>query len=310
VTQSIIKATTTTLLISSPNPSGIGQTVNFVATVRGQYGGAVTGLVTFNQGPNTVLGTAPVSGGTATLSLSNLGSGPHVVTATYGGDNSSIGSTSGSVTQNVATPTLSTTTSVGSSINPSVYGQTVNFIATVTPVPAGSGIPTGVVTFRLGQTLLGTAPLLNGEAQFIPPILLPAGSLGITAVYSGDMQFIASTSPTFNQVVNKATTSAELTATPSQSKIGTEVTFTVKVTSSTAAAAPTGTVSLKENNTTLVSTNNLTPTTSVDVIGNQLFVTFRVSTLSIGKHNLKAVYAGDTNTANSTSNTLSQIVGP
>jgi hypothetical protein len=298
VSESIAKATTTTALTSTPNPSGIGQTVNFVATVTGQYGGAVTGTVTFNQGPNTILGTAPLVGGTATLSLSNLGSGPHVVTATYGGDNSSMGSTSSSVTQNVNAPTVGTTTFVVSSANPSVYGQSVNFIATVTPVPPGSGIPTGRVTFRLGQTLLGTSDLSNGQAQFSTSSL-PAGSLGITAAYSGDKDFIASTSVTLNQVVNKVTTTSQLVSAQwntNPSTPGDRVTFYVIVTAT--GVIPTGTVSLKENNATLY-------TAKPDANG---IATFDWVNLSVGKHTLKAVYAGDVNTSNSTSNTYQQVV--
>src|SRR5262249_44682269 len=48
--ESIGKATTTTVLTSSPNPSTSSQAVNFVASVAGQYGGSVTGTVSFRQG--------------------------------------------------------------------------------------------------------------------------------------------------------------------------------------------------------------------------------------------------------------------
>ncbi len=64
--QSVGKAGTATALNSSPNPSTPGQNVTFVATVTGQYGGAVTGTVTFKQGKNKVLGTASVVNGSAT----------------------------------------------------------------------------------------------------------------------------------------------------------------------------------------------------------------------------------------------------
>jgi hypothetical protein len=107
--QSVGKAGTATALSSSPNPSTPGQTVNFVATVTGQYGGAVTGTVTFTQGPlkvqrgkNQVLGTAPLVNGSATLSLSTLRRGRHRVTAVYDGDANSKGSTSPTITQNVS----------------------------------------------------------------------------------------------------------------------------------------------------------------------------------------------------------------
>jgi hypothetical protein len=101
VSQSVGKAGTATTLTSSPNPSTPGQTVNFVATVTGQYGGAVTGTVTFKQGKNKVLGTASLVNGSATLSLSTLRRGRHKVTAVYGGDANSNGSTSPAITQTV-----------------------------------------------------------------------------------------------------------------------------------------------------------------------------------------------------------------
>jgi Bacterial Ig-like domain (group 3) len=117
VSQSVGKAGTTTTLNSSPNPSTMGQTVNFVATVIAQYGGAATGTVTFKDGAKTVLGTALING-SATLPFSTLGMGSHTVTAMYGGDANSNGSTSSAITQTVVAKTATTTT-VSSSLNPS-----------------------------------------------------------------------------------------------------------------------------------------------------------------------------------------------
>jgi hypothetical protein len=105
VSQSVGKAGTATALTSSPNPSTPGQTVTFVAIVTGQYGGAVTGTVTFKQSKNKVLGTASVVNGSATLSLSTLRRGRHRVTAVYGGDANSNGSTSPAIAQNVLAKT-------------------------------------------------------------------------------------------------------------------------------------------------------------------------------------------------------------
>jgi len=49
VTQVVNKATTTTTLASSPNPSHRGESVTFSATVTPQFGGAVSGTVQFIQ---------------------------------------------------------------------------------------------------------------------------------------------------------------------------------------------------------------------------------------------------------------------
>jgi hypothetical protein len=83
--QSVLKAPTTTTLISSPNPSQVGQTVKFTATVAGEYGGTPTGSVTFKDG-QTVLAQVSLSGGVARYKTSALTAGKHHIWALYGGD--------------------------------------------------------------------------------------------------------------------------------------------------------------------------------------------------------------------------------
>src|SRR5947208_1930040 len=89
ISSATTRTPTTTTLSSSPNPSIVDQTVNFVATVVAQNGGSPSGTVTFKDGANTI-GTASVvtcncaSRGTATLPLSTLGAGTHTITAVYG----------------------------------------------------------------------------------------------------------------------------------------------------------------------------------------------------------------------------------
>jgi hypothetical protein len=95
--QAVTKASTTTNLASSPNPSQAGQSVQFTATVTAQYGGTPTGLVTFRDG-STVLARIALASGVARYKTSTLTSGNHHVSATYGGDANFWGS-SGSVIQ-------------------------------------------------------------------------------------------------------------------------------------------------------------------------------------------------------------------
>jgi hypothetical protein len=89
-----------------------------------------------------------------------------------------------------------TTTVVSSSANPSDYGQAVTFSVTVTANPPGSGTPTGTVTFLDGGTVLGTVAVdATGHASFTTaPFALAVGNHAITAVYSGDGNFTASSS--------------------------------------------------------------------------------------------------------------------
>jgi hypothetical protein len=85
VSETIRKATTTTAITSSQNPSAVGQSVTFTVTVAGQYGGTPTGTITFTDNGVSV-GTAPLSGGTATLTTSSLSHGKHTIKGSYGGD--------------------------------------------------------------------------------------------------------------------------------------------------------------------------------------------------------------------------------
>jgi hypothetical protein len=55
--------------------------------------------------------------------------------------------------------------------------------------------------FYKGKTILGTTPLINGNASYTTADL-QAGTRSITAVYKGSSLFGTSTSPAVSQVVN------------------------------------------------------------------------------------------------------------
>ena len=97
--QVVNKATTTTTLTSSQNPSNFGQSVTFTASVTPQFSGTVKGSVTFYDG-TTVLKTMALSGGVAKFTTSTLTSGAHSITATYNG-NANFDGSSASLTQTV-----------------------------------------------------------------------------------------------------------------------------------------------------------------------------------------------------------------
>jgi poly(3-hydroxybutyrate) depolymerase len=94
IAQVVNKAPTTTTLVSSENPSNVGQTVTFTATVMGEYGGTVTGMVAFTSG-STNLGSVEISDGLASLTTTRLIAGSDTVTATYKGASSFLGSNTG-----------------------------------------------------------------------------------------------------------------------------------------------------------------------------------------------------------------------
>jgi uncharacterized repeat protein (TIGR03803 family) len=105
VRQVVSKATTTTTLASSLNPSNLGQSVTFTASVAPEFTVTLTGSVTFYDG-TMKLKAVSVSGGTAQVTTSKLTAGTHSITATYNGSASFI-SSSASLTQTVnIVPTL------------------------------------------------------------------------------------------------------------------------------------------------------------------------------------------------------------
>jgi len=92
----------------------------------------------------TTLGSGTLNGsGRATISTKTLAVGSHSITAVYGGDGNFIASTS--ATLNQAVNQDATSTVLSSSVDPSVYGQSVTFTATVSAAAPGSGTPTGSV---------------------------------------------------------------------------------------------------------------------------------------------------------------------
>ncbi|MGA3106645.1 MAG: Ig-like domain repeat protein [Terriglobales bacterium] len=89
-----------------------------------------------------------------------------------------------------------------SSANPSIVGQPVTFTATITSV-AGAPPDGDTVQFSLGGTVLGTATLSGGVAQFTTSAIA-AGSHAITANFSGDANYIPTKyANALTQVVNQ-----------------------------------------------------------------------------------------------------------
>ncbi|PYU78148.1 MAG: hypothetical protein DMG51_19250 [Acidobacteria bacterium] len=280
-----------TTLISSLNPSALGQAVTFTAMVKPAAGsGTPTGTVTFNDGA-TVLGPGTLSGGTATLTTSGLGAGVHSITAVYGGDANFANSTSPVLMQTVNKATSST--SVVSSNSASNRGAAVTFTATVTsPV---TGTLTGTVTFQDGAAALGTGTLSGGTATFTTSGL-GTGAHSITAIYGGDANFAGSTSPLLTQTIGKAASSTAVVSSNNPSIIGTAVTLTATVTSPVTGTL-TGTVTFQDG-TAALGTGTLSGGAA----------TFTTSGLTGGTHSITAIYSGDASFAGGTSPALTQTV--
>ena len=190
---------TTTVVTSSANPSVHGHSVTFTAAVTAAAPGSGTpsGTVTFKDG-STTLGTVTLASGKATFKTASLSKGSHTITAAYGGDGNFTTSTS-------AGPKPGREPGrddhgrhlVGQPLGPravgDVHGHGESGIA-------GSGTPTGTVTFMDGSTTLRTRTLTGGVATFTTSSL-PIGTHPIKVVYGGDTNFKSSTSAVLNQVV-------------------------------------------------------------------------------------------------------------
>src|SRR5207237_5800791 len=94
------KIGSTTTVASSLNPSAVGQSVTFTATVSGGAG-TPTGTVTFKDGA-TSLATNALTSVQATFTTSALSSGARSITAVYNGDGNYNSSTSSTLTQTVS----------------------------------------------------------------------------------------------------------------------------------------------------------------------------------------------------------------
>src|SRR5581483_9410683 len=128
-----------------------------------------------------------------TFTTTTLSSGQHSITAVYGGDGNFAGSSSNPVVQTVndIIPTTIATTTAISPTSAAVYGQTVSFSASVSPV-SGSATPTGTVQFVLDGSNFGApVPLVNGSAVRASISTLSVGDHTVAAIYSGDPAFAA-----------------------------------------------------------------------------------------------------------------------
>ena len=233
---------------SSSNPSVVGQTVTYTATVTPA---ASSGTVTFKDGAaydRLLWGQSDPHGLlTATCPRSRTAPpGPRSITAVYGGDATHLTSTSAAVTQNVNL--ASTTTTLTAAPSSSVTGQSVTLTATVTVDSPGTGTPTGTVKFSNGSTVLCSAAALNGSGiATCTTSTLPVGNKTLTADYSGSTTHATSTVTT-SQSTTAASTTTTLTSSAPNVAPGVTTTYTATLAVvAPGSGSPTGTVSFRDN---------------------------------------------------------------
>jgi Bacterial Ig-like domain (group 3)/RTX calcium-binding nonapeptide repeat (4 copies)/MBG domain len=122
-----------------------------------------------------------------------INAGTYAITATFTGNSNYNAVTD--TTQKVIIDPAATSVALATATNPSVPGQYVTFTATVS---AASGVPTpiGSITFKDGNSALGTVAIQNGVATITVP-LTTLGSHALTAAYTpGSTNYAAPAQPT------------------------------------------------------------------------------------------------------------------
>lgn len=265
-----------------------GQPVTLEASVNP----LATGTVTFYNG-STAIGTAQIaevgSIGIALLETTFNSVGAQSITAQYSGSDFYLASTSAPMTIGVYNENL-TASSVSLQVSTTTpqYLTNVTFTATVSPAAA-----TGTVTFYNGSTSMGSAAVSAGTAVLTAQFAA-GGTDSVHAVYSGDYNYLSSTSSSLTMNVSgPLVTSTSLQASTSSIAIGGGVTLTANLTPATA----TGTVTFY-NGATAIGTAN------VNAGAATLNTTFAAS----GNITLKAVFGGNASWETSTSNQVSLFV--
>lgn len=216
-------AATSTALVLTPNPSTFRQGMTATATVTSLHA-PVTGTVIFTVG-GQAQAPVPLSGGVATFSSSALGVGSHAISAAYFGTSNFHASSDGPQAQ-VVNRALTETTMTGPGAI--TFGQPATFVAEVI---SGAGVPTGTVTFKVGNLSHPPVTLTGGRAS-ITVAGLAGGSHAVEAHYDGTVSFDVSTGGLAGgQRVNAATSSTALTISPTPGSFGQTVTVWADVTS-------------------------------------------------------------------------------
>lgn len=281
--------------ISSSNPSTVAPTGTVTITMDGVA--VATGTV--------VPGTPSVANVTVPL----VSAGTHVLAGSYSGDSFYTPSNSSTVTINASKgATVTTVTATPPSLT---AGTPEALTASIAPANAVAGTTytiTGVVDFYDGTKLLGQVAVVNNSATITGVTLANNVDHSITAVYSGDTNWLGSSSAVLPLEATTLPDTVVLTSNYNVAQPGAAVVLTATVTPNSTPTAgvepnPTGTVVFYQG-TTVIGTAGLIPTAP----GDSSTATLTVQTLPGGVDQLTAVYQGDLTYDQAASNVLSLTI--
>ena len=263
---------------------------SFSGTSQNNVSNLNLGTLTDNGGATETIMLLPGS-----IAIGFVGSNNCPATDQRGATRPAVGCSAGAV--EVGTSSVSLTTST----NPSVYGQPITVTATVSPT-----IATGTVTVTVGSTTV-TRILTNGSASYITSTL-PVGSTTITATYGGNNYYTSSTSAVLTQTVNASNTSTSLSASPTTANLNDTITFTATVAVlPPGGGIPTGTVVFTDT-----TTNTQLASASLITTANSGIATLNLAPgkLAVGSHSVTASFTGNSNYNGSVSNLITLTILP
>ena len=314
-----------------------GTPVNVNVAVAGSGGtpSGDVGLLTTQSSAaaNISLNGLTLKSGAASATVNNFPGGQYQLTARYAGDTVFTPSNSTPVTLNVA-PEASNLIVSGSywnngsnSFTPTANGGSFPYgtyiaidaqpIGVNAPQGGSDGIATGTATFTntVGSNIISSGPLnlnVKGVAEWQATLSQPVGLNSVSANYSGDASFNASTSSTpLTFTITKAATLASLDARPSPVALGSPTTLEIEASNRFSGppclnggctfhfpgpASPTGTVTFTFGNTVLGTAPLVPPLNNFFSSG----ATLNVTSLPLGKDVVTATYSGDGNYTSAT----------
>ncbi len=174
------------------------------------------------------------------------------------------------------------------------YGAEQSGKLTAAVSSSAGGTPTGTVTIKSGTTTACTLTLASGSGTCtLPSTRFPAGTIQLTATYSGSADYAASTSATKTLTVAKATSKTTLTLSATTITYGQEQAEHLTVTVSPQfKGTPAGKVTIKSGTATVCAITLASGTGRCTMTAKQL---------PIGGHTLIATYSGNGNFKSSAS---------